>query len=57
MEQERHGVFPRVLWVAPDDKRAEQLRQVIGRTTDLTKALLVVTTSEQAIKLLAGGSA
>jgi hypothetical protein len=30
-EQARTGVFPRVLWLAPDERRQEQLVEVCGR--------------------------
>lgn len=57
VEQAEHGVFPRVLWVAPDDQRAGRIRGAIERMSELTSALFLVTTDEQAIKALAGGTA
>ncbi len=56
-EQASVSVFPRVLWVAPDDQRAERLRQAIEAKTDLTNGLFVVTTEEHAVKVLGGSSA
>ncbi len=47
-EQARHGVFPRVAWVVPDDARADRLRQAIARDRQLPDRLFVVTTSERA---------
>ncbi len=52
-EQAAHGgVFPRVCWVVPDEKRAEQLRSAIARDKQLPEGLFVVTTSEQALATL-----
>lgn len=53
-EQAEHGVFPRVLWVAQDDRRAERLGRVITGGSDLTDGLFVVTTADQAVKVTAG---
>lgn len=49
----RGGVFPRVCWVVPDEQRAEQLRAAIARDKQLPETLFVVTTSEQALRILA----
>jgi len=50
VEQAAHGgVFPRVCWVVPDEKRAEQLRGAIARDKQLPEGLFVVTASEQAL--------
>jgi hypothetical protein len=57
VEQAEHGVFPRVLWVALDDQRAAQLRSAIERGNDLTAELFIVTTEDQAVRVLGGGSA
>lgn len=48
-EQRRHRVFPRVLWIAPDERRAERLQTVIDTDRRLTSDLFRVTTSEQAL--------
>jgi len=49
-EQAAHGgVFPRVCWIVPDEKRAEQLRAAIAHDRQLPEGLFVVTTSEQAL--------
>jgi hypothetical protein len=48
-EQRRHRVFPRVLLVVPDERRAERLRAVIAADRRLTSDLFRVTTSEQAL--------
>lgn len=54
-EQQRHGVFPRVLWVIPDSSRQRFIRRTIQRASDLTPELFVVTTDEAAVAVLAGG--
>lgn len=52
-EQAAHGgVFPRVCWVVPDEKRAERLRRGIERDRALPAGLFVVTTSAQAVTVL-----
>lgn len=56
VEQHEHGVFPRLLWVVPDQGRAERLRQVIGSTGRLTPELFVVTTTDAAVRVLVGGA-
>lgn len=30
-EQRQHGAYPKVLWVVPDDRRADQLHDALGR--------------------------
>jgi len=53
VEQAAHGgVFPRVCWVVPDEKRAERLRSAIARAKQLPELLFVVTTDEQALTTL-----
>ena len=56
VEQATHGVFPRVVWIAPDERRTERLRDVLGGS-EFTPGLMVVTTSEEAPLVLAGGKA
>jgi len=48
-EQRRDRVFPRVLWVTPDDRRAERLRTHIAADQRLTSGLFYVTTHDQAL--------
>jgi hypothetical protein len=57
VEQARHGVFPRVAWIAPDGSRAERLREAISRDRRLPSGLFVVTTSEQAVTALSSHKA
>jgi hypothetical protein len=54
-EQAAHdGVFPRVCWVVPDDKRAKRLRAAIARDRQLPGQLFVVTTTDIALQVLRG---
>jgi len=46
------GVFPRVVWSVPDEKRAEQLRRVIARSNTLPERLFVVTNSDRTLDAL-----
>jgi hypothetical protein len=46
------GVFPRVCWIAPDERRAERLRAAITQDRQLPDRLFVVTISEQAVATL-----
>jgi Replication-relaxation len=55
-EQAEHGSFPMVCWIVPNERRAEQLRTAIDRDRHLTKGLYVVTTTEQSITALSGGT-
>ncbi|HTW43115.1 MAG TPA: replication-relaxation family protein [Solirubrobacteraceae bacterium] len=51
-EQAKHGVFPRVCWVVPDDERAERLKEAIARERQFPGGLFTVATSEQAVQAL-----
>lgn len=52
VEQARSGVFPRVCWVVPDERRAEQVQRAIARDRQLPVGLFVVTTADKAINTL-----
>ena len=56
-EQETHGTFPLVTWVAPDDQRAKRLTAVISSARNVKRDLFHVTTSERLVELMAGGAA
>lgn len=43
-EQDGHGVFPLVVWVTPDDERAEQLRRHLISENGVRRELFAVTT-------------
>lgn len=50
------AVFPRVVWLVPDDERARLLSGLISGTTSLTPQLYAVARQEQAVAALTGGS-
>ena len=54
VEQDTRKVFPRVLWVAPDDKRAAGLERAISSDRQLPPAMFDVTTSSSALERLTG---
>ncbi len=54
-EQAKHGVFPRVAWLVPDEHRANRFRDAIGTTGDLDGRLFTVaTTGGAAVRTLIG---
>lgn len=55
-EQEAHGTFPLVVWVAPDGGRERQIKRIIGAARNLKRELFRVTTGEGLVGLLAGGA-
>jgi hypothetical protein len=55
-EQDAHGTFPLVVWIAPDERRAQQLRRVISGTRGLKRDLFRVTIASQLVSVLAGGA-
>jgi hypothetical protein len=55
-EQEKHGTFPLVTWVAPDETRAKRLRNVISSRRNLNQSLFRVTTSAHLVDLVTGGA-
>jgi hypothetical protein len=54
LEQDKHGVFPKVLWVAPTARRVEQLQRAISGAHSLNHDLFDVTTSSDARQYLMG---
>lgn len=48
-EQRRHKVFPRVLWVVPDQRRAERLRDLVDHDRRLTSDLFRIAVNEDAV--------
>lgn len=56
IEQEAHGTFPLVTWVAVDNPRAERIRTTISGTRNLRRDLFRVTTSDAVVALIAGGA-
>ena len=54
-EQEHHGVFPKVLWTVPSDKRHHQLLGVLARLPPPADRLFAVTLHHNTINHLKGG--
>lgn len=53
LEQQRHGVFPRVIWLVPDQRRADKIISAIKRLSRHgTESLFTVTTAEHGPDLL-----
>jgi len=55
-EQDRTGVFPRVLWLVPDRRRHDVLVSVFGRQPADTWHLFTVTTFDEAVTRIAQGA-
>jgi hypothetical protein len=53
-EQNAHRVFPRVCWIVPDERRAENVRRAISRDRSLPERLFNVATTAQALAVLTG---
>ena len=56
IEQDRSGLFPRVLFVVPNAKRAGLLERAIGGAHHLSAKLFVVTTTADAMACLTGAA-
>lgn len=56
VEQARRGVYPRVLWLVPNEKRHQELVDVIARQPAETWQLHMVTLYDNAIAVMAGGA-
>lgn len=54
VEQEKHAVFPRVLWITTA-ARGNTLMRAIARSKRLTERLFLTTSPGEAVNLLAGG--
>lgn len=54
VEQVKTGIYPGVLWIVPDDKRAVLLRDIEQGLPEQSRRLFGVTTSERAVDLLCG---
>lgn len=55
-EQETHGTFPLVVWVASDEARAQRLEQVVRHVRNLKRELFRVTRDGRLVELLAGAA-
>ncbi len=51
-EQAERGLFPRVLWITPDEKRAEAIRETLTQLPPAAHRLFAVTTTTEAVALL-----
>lgn len=56
VEQHRHGIFPKVLWVVPSSARERQLRRALAASRSLNTDLFEIVQADQALSLFAGGS-
>lgn len=56
-EQETDGVYPRVLWIAPDEERRSQLVEALSGVQPKHWRLFATSTSDRAADCIAGGSA
>lgn len=54
-EQQRHGVFPQVVWLATAERRQAQLRQVLAAHTTTPEVSFVVGVAADAVHVLVGG--
>lgn len=52
--EHQDGVFPRVVWLVPDERRAAQLRRLVTGSGALTAELHAVGLQSQALNLLGG---
>lgn len=52
IEQAKSGVFPRVCWSVPDERRAVRVQQTIATDRSLPAGLFVVTTTAQTVATL-----
>ena len=55
VEQANHDVFPRVIWLATDDARAEAIERVVN-DSEFTPGLMQAVTTPRALNVIAGGS-
>jgi len=55
VEQAVYEIFPRVAWITPDEVRAAQLKETLAGG-EFTKGLMLVTTIDDALGILAGGT-
>jgi hypothetical protein len=53
-EQTSNGVYPAVLWLVPDEKRAQLLRDIQRRLPEQDRRLFMVATFDQALDVLCG---
>jgi hypothetical protein len=54
VEQAKHGVFPGVLWIVPDERRLALLTDIHRGLPEQVRRLFTVVTSERALDVLCG---
>lgn len=54
-EQQRHGAFPLVVWICPNERRATRIQHVIDTARNLKRELFRVTSGPEFVALVAGG--
>jgi len=54
-EQDAHGIYPQVLWIAPDGRRRDQIIEALSRLQPEHWRLFRATTDQQAAAAIAGG--
>jgi hypothetical protein len=52
VEQDRDGVFPKVVWVVPNDERRSQLHRALDGDPTVQPGLFAVTTADEAAAYL-----
>ncbi|WP_083473099.1 replication-relaxation family protein [Frankia sp. R43] len=52
LEAQRHGVFPEVLWLVPDERREARMREVLSRLPTAAQALFAVARRSDAVSYL-----
>jgi hypothetical protein len=57
VEQSNTGIFPAVVWIVPDRKRAMLFEDIAGRLPEQLRALFTITTAENALNVLCGDGA
>lgn len=56
VEQANHQVFPRVVWITPNQARAEAVQKVVD-ASEFTPGMMVAVPAQNALRLLAGDTA
>lgn len=54
-EQQAHDVFPRVVWIVPDEQRAQTIQLLIDELPRPARRIFTATTSDHAIEAITGG--
>jgi Replication-relaxation len=53
LEQQEHGVYPKVLWVVPDEHRAEEIERTVGRLPLEDRRLFVIRAFDDVAEFIA----